>query len=41
MKTEIFDCKKCSYNNNADIVGTLNILDRGIHGNKAFDKIAS
>ena len=36
-----FVCQKCSYNNNADVVGALNILDRGIHGNNACDKIAS
>jgi putative transposase len=36
-----FVCKKCSYTNNADIVGALNILVRGIHGNNACDKIAS
>jgi len=31
-----FVCKKCNYTNNADIVGALNILDRGIHGNNAY-----
>jgi len=36
-----FVCQKCSYTNNADVVGALNILDRGIHGNNACDKIAS
>ena len=36
-----FVCKKCSYTNNADVVGALNILVRGIHGNNACDKIAS
>jgi putative transposase len=36
-----FVCQKCNYSNNADIVGALNILDRGIHGNNACDKIAS
>jgi putative transposase len=35
-----FVCQKCSYTNNADIVGALNILDRGIHGNNASLKIA-
>ena len=34
-----FVCKKCNYSNNADIVGALNILDRGIHGNNAYNKI--
>jgi putative transposase len=30
-----FVCQKCNYKNNADIVGALNILDRGIHGDNA------
>jgi len=36
-----FVCQKCHYTNNADIVGALNILDRGIHGNNAYHQIAS
>ena len=36
-----FVCKKCSYTNNADVVGALNILDRGIHGNNASHQIAN
>ncbi len=36
-----FVCQRCSYANNADIVGALNILDRGIHGNNASLQIAS
>ena len=35
-----FVCQKCSYANNADVVGALNILDRGIHGNNALHQIA-
>jgi transposase len=35
-----FVCQKCSYTNNADVVGALNILDRGIHGINASLKIA-
>ena len=33
-----FVCLKCNYSNNADIVGALNILDRGIHGNNAYSQ---
>lgn len=36
-----FVCEKCGYSNNADIVGALNILDRGIHGNNASQQMAS
>jgi putative transposase len=36
-----FKCQKCEYTNNADIVGALNILARGIHGNNASHQIAS
>jgi putative transposase len=35
-----FVCQKCNYSNNADIVGALNILDRGIHGNNASPQIS-
>jgi len=33
-----FVCKRCNYTNNADVVGALNILDRGIHGNNAYSQ---
>jgi putative transposase len=36
-----FVCQKYNYSNNADTVRALIILDRGIHGNNACDKIAS
>ena len=35
-----FVCQKCNYSNNADIVGALNILARGIHGYNACEKNA-
>jgi len=35
-----FVCKSCHYTNNADVVGALNILARGIHGNNASHQIA-
>lgn len=33
-----FVCKTCNYSNNADVVGALNILARGIHGNNAYSQ---
>lgn len=33
-----FVCKTCHYSNNADVVGALNILARGIHGNNAYSQ---
>ena len=36
-----FKCQKCNYINNADIVGALNVLARGIHGKNASHQIAS